>query len=172
MCISWLYLYFPPLHIYRTHKTPRSTYTHGFCLIQEMGRALERRGKCVYLFIYLWPGSVSWQMAASCRMGDRSTWVTPRVSCQAGRHSLCALHLKWWCCSLLKHHLLNNFGIDHLSYLPAFGRDHLLWFWREEWKLRGSWNLMLLQSTCSITLKSFRSSERILSKRASPTHSK
>lgn len=112
---------------------------------------------------------MSWQMAASCRMGDGSVWVTPGVSiCQAGRHPLCALHLKWWCCSLLKHHLLNNFGTDHLSCLPTRGRDHLFWFWREECKSQGSQNLTSLQSTCSLILKKFQSSERIQNKHASP----
>lgn len=89
--------------------------------------------------------------------------------CQAGRHLFYALHLKWWwCCSLLKHHLLSNFGTDHLSCLPVHGRDHSLWFWREECKSWGSQNLVLLHSTCSLTQKSFWSSERIQSKHASP----
>ena len=85
----------------------------------------------------------------------------------AGRHPLCASCLKWWCCSLLKHHLPNNFGTDRLSCLLARGRDHLLWFWREEGKPPGSHNLLSLQSMCSLILKSFQSSERVQRKHVS-----
>lgn len=93
---------------------------------------------------------------------------TRGLICQAGRHPLCALHLRWWCCSLLKHHLLSNFGTDHLSCLPAHGRDHLLGFWREECVSQGYQNLMFLRSMCRLILKGFQSSERIWSKHASP----
>lgn len=163
----YLHLYFPLCCVYYIHM-PTYVYTHSICWTQETARALERRGNG---FIYLFEAWLGVLTDGSISKDGRQKHVsnTGGLICQAGRHPLCALHLKWWCCSLLKHHLLKNFGTDHLSCLPACGRVHLLWFWREQCKTRGSQNLLSLQNTCSLILRSFQSSERIQSKHASPT---
>lgn len=123
-----------------------------------------------YLFIYLSEAWLGVLTDGSILQDGRWKHVsnTGGLICQAGRHPLCALHMKRRCCSQLKHHLLHNFGTDHLSCLPACGRDHLLSFWREECKSWASQNLMSLQSMWGLILRSIQSSEGIQRKHAPP----